>query len=549
MKINRHNTITALACAALLAVATTSIAQPLVNGGFESDAPGTLTTGWLINNAGTTSDTYARSGTKSLLIDSTGVGQWWSPNVYQSFSAVAGDEFKLEGYMFKPTAVAGASFGLFKIEFRDAGNVILQPASVSIGGNAAAPFYGAESTPFLNSASTSNVWLYSRTQAVAPVNTATVWFYALNVNQVNNLMYFDDIVATKILVSPPTTSITSPANGATVGANFTINANASVTPGSVTNVYFYTNNVFIGSDDTAPYSVAVTGATDGPRALKVVAYGNNGANFAVTSSVVNVTVSSTATVYVDSSKNWLGYMNVLATPQAGSFYIFGSGWAVADLRANWSGSTLTLSPNTIADPSPDWYVDTNSPSIANRTMEANMYVEPAGSLPGVTVTFTGMCLSNTMTTLNPAANGWTTVAVIKDFAPDYSSHNIATVPVVNGARFSVSLATVNDPARHVQYGFITTGPNVWPTDPVLPSYGNVVIAPGPSVAITPSVSGANVNLSFPSVTGYTYRAQYKNNLTDANWTNLGSTTNGTGSTIVLTNTHTLPSRFYRLSVQ
>lgn len=554
MKINRPNKITALACTALLAVASTGLSQNLLtNPGFESDAPPALTTGWQISNAGATSAAYARSGTKSLLIDSTGVGQWWSPNVFQSFPAVAGEEYYMSGYMLTPAGVAGGSFGLFKIEFRDAGNAIIAPASVAIGGSAAAPFYGAESTPTLNNTSAANTWIFSQTKATAPANVATVWFYALNVNQVDNLMYFDDIVATNVIIPPSTASISSPANGATVTAAFTINATASL-PSGVASVDFYTNNVLVGSDTDAPYSFGVTGATDGALALKVVA--NATAGPSVTSSVVNVTVVSTVTVYVDPSKNWVGYVNSFATPLNGGGYIEGSPWLPADLKASFSGSTLTLSPNNQNDAGPAWYVNTGNGSVGARILEANMYVEPAGSLPGLNVTFTGLCLSNTMTTnaafngpANPAGDGWTCVAFIKDFAPDYSSFNIATVPVTNGMRFSVTLATDPAPGRHVQYGFTTMGPPVWATDNLLPSYGNVVIAPGPSFTITPSVSGANLNLSFPSVTGYTYQLQRKNNLTDANWTNLGSATSGTGSTIVLTDTHALPSRFYRVSVQ
>lgn len=203
--MKRNSLFTTSACVAMIALATaaTSVAQPLINGGFESDAPGTLTTGWGINLAGTTSSTYARSGSKSLLIDSTGVGQWWSPNVYQTFSASAGQEFNLSGYMYTPTTIAGASFGLFKIEFRNSGGTILAPASVSIGGNAAGPFFGAESTPFLNSGSAAGQWHFSQTQGVAPVGTASVWFYALNVNQVDNAMYFDDVAAYAVGVPEP----------------------------------------------------------------------------------------------------------------------------------------------------------------------------------------------------------------------------------------------------------------------------------------------------------------------------------------------------------
>jgi hypothetical protein len=106
-------------------------------------------------------------------------------------------------------------------------------------------------------------------------------------------------------------------------------------------------------------------------------------------------------------------------------------------------------------------------------MDANMYVE-IGSLPGQTLTFEGNVLANTLFgNVDANGNGWTSVAFIKDFAPDFSSVNVMTVPLTPGP-FSVSLATAAGPGRHVQYGFETIGPNVFPTD--LASKGNVMIA-------------------------------------------------------------------------
>lgn len=529
-----------------LAAASTSMAQNLlINPGFESDAPGTLTTGWSTNNAGTTSAAYARSGSKSLLIDSTGVGQWWSPNAFQTFAASPGQIFNLSGYMLAPTTIAGTSFGLFKIEFRDGANAIIPPALVSIGTSAAAPFYGAESTPRLTSASPANQWIFSQAQAVAPASAASVWFYALNVNQVNNIMYFDDIAATLLTSSPITVAITSPPNNGRRGTNFTIEASASVAPGSVTSVAFYDGNTLLGTDTTGPFSWDVTGAALGSHALKAVAAASTG-GFA-TSSVVNVTVSTNVTVKVDPSKSWVGYLNVFDTNGA---YTFGSGWATADLRATVSGDTLTLSPNTIADPDPFWYVTTNSPSIGNRLLEANYYVETPGFWPDQTVTFTGTVtgdtLLSTLNNTNPNGQGWTAVAFIKDFASDYSSFDIQTAPLNNGT-FTVTHTTGPDTLRHLQYGFMVYGPNVWPTDPVLASYGNIKIALLTGPSITPVLSGGNLNLTFPTDPACYYTVQCKTNLADATWTSLVMT-NGTGSTAVIPTGTSGTNRFYRLSV-
>ena len=562
MKINSLLTSTAFIAVVALTTATTSIAANLLtNPGFETDAvlnaaPVAGATGWTtFNGANTVSANgyVTRTGIGSLQLP--GNGGFGVPGAFQTFPAVPGELWDLQGYMLTSNALpANATFGLLKIVWSD-GVSDLQPAGATIGFALTGANPGIESRPLLNSSSTPNVWQFTRAQGIAPAGTTQVKLFALMIDQSAGTAYFDDLQATNSGSTPLVASITSPANLADVSANFTIKANASVLPGAVTNVYFYVDNALVGNDDTAPYSYDVTGAALGLRALKVVAKGTNGvgSSISVTSSVVSVTVSTTATVYVDPSKNWVGYMNWFATPPNGGGYEGGSVWATGDLKASFSGSVLTLSPNSIDDPAAVWYVTTNTPSVGNRIMEANMYVEPAGSLPGKTVTFTGICISNTLVSLsntNPAGDGWTCVAFIKDLAPDYSSSVTATVTLTNGMPFSVSLDTINDPARHVQYGITTLGPCVWAADPVLASYGNVKVGPVTAavVSITPSLSGSNLRLSFPTQTGFGYTVQYKSRLTDAAWSTL-TVTNGTGATAVVTTSANNTNRFYRLSIQ
>jgi len=73
-----------------------------------------------------------------------------------------------------------------------------------------------------------------------------------------------------------------------------------------------------------------------------------------------------------------------------------------------------------------------------------------------------------------------------------------------------------------------------------------------TVTITPSISGSNLILSFPTQSGYTYTMYYKNDLTDANWTQLsggGNPVTGNGSTQSVTDSHSQAHRFYQLSIQ
>lgn len=199
--------------------------------------------------------------------------------------------------------------------------------------------------------------------------------------------------------------------------------------------------------------------------------------------------SSAATVTLDPGASWLGFMNVFDIPQNVAQppyppnlgpYQFGSPWGTADLMAAFSGPTLTLRPNSIGDPNPYWYIGGGAPgAVGNKMMDANMYVE-IGSLPGQTLTFTGSVLANSLVgSVNAMGNGWTAVAFIKDFAPDYSSSVSQTIALTPGD-FSISLLTVNDPARHVQYGFEVIGPDVWITDNA--SYGSIQITAIPEPA-------------------------------------------------------------------
>jgi len=89
----------------------------------------------------------------------------------------------------------------------------------------------------------------------------------------------------------PTTSITAPANGATVSGTVTVSASASDNVG-VTKVEFYLDGVLKSTDTTSPYSWSwgTTGSANGSHSLTSKAYdaaGNVG-----TSAAVGVTVSN-----------------------------------------------------------------------------------------------------------------------------------------------------------------------------------------------------------------------------------------------------------------
>jgi hypothetical protein len=181
-----------------------------------------------------------------------------------------------------------------------------------------------------------------------------------------------------------------------------------------------------------------------------------------------------------SSGPWLAFMNVFNLDGG---FVFGSPWGIPDLVANFNdgANTLTMSPNTIGDPNEFWYQDptgSGNPNPGgpgapgNKIMEANLYQEVAGSLAGQTVTFSGTVLSNTFTDAHVAR------VFIRDFASDFSSSVDVFAEVDSAGAFSISLDTINDASRRVQWGIQVRGVNVWVTDTA--PFGNIVIATIPT---------------------------------------------------------------------
>lgn len=172
---------------------------------------------------------------------------------------------------------------------------------------------------------------------------------------------------------------------------------------------------------------------------------------------------------LDSAEIVNGYMNVFELD--GTTFLWGSGWGVADLCASFNGMLMTFTPNTIGDPDPYWYIGGGAPGAAgNKVMEANAYAQvDDGSLSGIALTFEGVVSSYSLTSAHVAR------AFIRDFAPDFSSVNETYFDINGEGNFSVTLNTIADPARHVQWGVQMKGVNVWVTD--VAAYGAVVLGP------------------------------------------------------------------------
>ncbi|MFN7928587.1 MAG: NPCBM/NEW2 domain-containing protein [Blastocatellia bacterium] len=94
--------------------------------------------------------------------------------------------------------------------------------------------------------------------------------------------------------TPPTVSLTAPANNATftAPANITLTANATDSDGTISKVEFYQGTTLLGTATTAPYSFNWANVAAGSYALTAKAYDNS--NAATTSSIVNIAVNAPA---------------------------------------------------------------------------------------------------------------------------------------------------------------------------------------------------------------------------------------------------------------
>jgi hypothetical protein len=179
-------------------------ANILANPGFETDAvlsaaPVGGASGWTtFSNASTASANVdpVHSGIGSLRL--AGSGNFSVPGAFQNFPASPGQIWDFQGFMLtKDTLPANATLGLLKIVWNNGTND-LAPGAINFGQAGPPANPGIESLAQLNSASTPNVWQFTRAQGVAPAGTTNVSFFALFVDQSAGTGYFDDLVATHV---------------------------------------------------------------------------------------------------------------------------------------------------------------------------------------------------------------------------------------------------------------------------------------------------------------------------------------------------------------
>ena len=257
--------------ALVVAVSVGNAALILVpNGDFSTSAGAS----WVFAGGGATIDYPTSGGNTGGFADMNSAGGWGvlvsqvnstTGHSLASLGLVAGNTYAFSLDM-KSLSGAGVLAGI-KLEAWNAGSMISDSGDIKF--------------------STTTSWATYTTNWTIPASATSIMFVPLSVN--GGRVGFDN-VGVIVSTTPLSAAIASPVNGATVISDYTINANAFVSPGVVTNVGFYDGATLLGNDATSPFSFLVTNAASGVHALTVVARDNTGNS--VTSSVVSVTVSN-----------------------------------------------------------------------------------------------------------------------------------------------------------------------------------------------------------------------------------------------------------------
>jgi RHS repeat-associated protein len=174
----------------------------------------------------------------------------------------------------------------------------------------------------------------------------------------------------------PTTSITAPANNATVSGTVTVNANASDDV-AVTKVEFYADSALLATDTTAPYSSPwntldpALPAYDGQHALTTKAYDAHA--HITTSATVTVTVANASgSKYIGDLSSSNLPARVEYDPGAGQQQSYPVDITLTNRSGQlWSGSSIVLRYR--------WYAAGSSTSLVDSTNTTIPDVAPGGS--------------------------------------------------------------------------------------------------------------------------------------------------------------------------
>jgi GH35 family endo-1,4-beta-xylanase len=284
---------------------TVSITSPINNASFT--APASITINATAADAnGTVSNVQFYNGTTLLGSDATSPYSFTWTNVTSGTYSITARATDNAGAVTNSAAI---SVTVTAVNTPPTVNItapvnnasFTAPASITIAANAADANGTVSSVQFFNGTTllgTDNTSPYSFAWTGVAEGT-----YSLTARATDNAGAITNSAIVSITVNPPvntppTVSITAPANNAsfTAPANITITANAADANGTVSSVQFFNGTTLLGTDNTSPYSFAWASVAAGAYSITAVATDNNGAS--TTSSVTSITVNPPSTAII-----------------------------------------------------------------------------------------------------------------------------------------------------------------------------------------------------------------------------------------------------------
>jgi hypothetical protein len=461
------------------------------------------------------------------------------------------------------------------------GTNYVAPASITISANASD-----------SDGSISKVEFFNGTQLLGEDVTAPysfVWSnvvagsYSITAKATDNATGTGTSTAVNIQVNAnvsPTVSITAPTSGTTYDApaSVTINANASDSDGTITQVEFFNGTVKLGEDLTAPYTFVWSNVTAGSYSLTVKATDN--ATAITTSSVVTIQVNGPAvigTVYEHCNYDLTGYAINLSIGSYTTAQLVAKGIKDNDVSSlkvtsgyemvlfesdNFTGSSQIYTADNsclVANGINDWassiiirlVTTSNQLPVASISSPANntSFTSPASIVINANATDSDGTISKV-----EFFNG--TIKLGEDFSSPYS-FNWTNVNAGTYQLKAVATDNYNATGSSSAITVVVNSPNTIPTVSISSPLNNATFTSPASITINASASDADGSVS--KVEFFNGSLKLGEDVTSPysfNWTSVSAGTyqvkavatdnvNGTGTssviTVVVTNPNTSPS--------
>src|SRR5216684_799029 len=281
----------------------------------------------------------------------------------------------------------------------------------------------------------------SHGESITGLSAGTLYHFRVHSTDANgNQATSGDMTFTTASGTPPTVSITSPTNGATVSGTISVVASASSSVG-IASVQFLVDGANFGAPaTTSPYTVSLNTTTLSNGNHTLAATAKDTAGNSATSAAITVTVSNTPppppTVSITSPTNGATVSGTISVVASAS-----SSVGIASVQflvdgANF-GAPATTSPYTVS-------LNTTTLSNGNHTLAATAKDTAGNSATSAAITVT---VSNTpppppTVSITSPTNGATVSGTISVVASASSSVGIASVQfLVDGANFGAPATT------------------------------------------------------------------------------------------------------------